>query len=135
MPTCGRTGLHLLFSMSWSDHSTVCIIIEDYQKSPSAYLWRMDTKILQTTPYASSLRDNLENLISLNKDSVDDPNTLWTAHKAIKRGLFIQFGSRDKKLRKQRLDSLLMKIQTIDTLNKMQPSAELKSKLIKLRLD
>lgn len=77
----------------------------------------------------------LEIFFVTNKNSVEDPTTLWVAHKAFMQGLFIQMGATEKKMKKQRLDSLLVEIQNTDSLNKSLPPIDLKSKLIKLGLE
>lgn len=81
-----------ILPITWSDHALVCITLEDGPKSLSAYFW-------QSTQYENVLHAN-HAFFPANKDSVDDPNILWTSH---------------KKLRKQCLDSLLAEIQSTNT--------------------
>lgn len=78
--------------------------------------WHPNTRILQSTKHVVSLCTNLENFFVTNKDSVDDPTTLWAMHKAFMQGLLIQMEAREIKLRKQRHSSFA-EIQTTDCLN------------------
>lgn len=41
---------------TWSDNFPVCITIGDFPKSSSAYLWPLNTQILQSTLYVNTLR-------------------------------------------------------------------------------
>lgn len=50
---------------------------------------------------------------------VDDPFTLWNAHKVYVRGLLIQMSAKLRKQRAKWLNDLLTKIQNLENLNKL----------------
>lgn len=64
-----------IHSITWSDHSPVSITISDALLLPT-FLWRMNTHVLQESPYNTILKDHLEEFF-LNKDSVSNPAMLW----------------------------------------------------------
>lgn len=95
----------------------------------------MNTNILQKDPYSTILKDHLEQFFITNKDSVSNAATIWAAHKAYMRGIFIQQSSRARRKRSQRIDTLIKEIDDLDSSNKQKATNHLKTKLGQLRLE
>lgn len=92
----------------WSDHSPVCITIEDHTRpSPTCIPGSCNLTLL----------NHFENLFLMNKDSVSDLNIVCVSHKTYMRGIYTQVGAWDRRQRKQHINNLLADIQGIDSLN------------------
>lgn len=77
-----------IHTVTWSDPVSITLL-----RKPShhnTYLWRTNNFLLQDPTYAPTLSKHVEDYFSLNSNSVEDPATVWNAHKAVIRGIFIQ---------------------------------------------
>lgn len=111
-----------IHTVTWSDHVPISITVSTKPTHPPSYIWQANNLLLQDPTYATSLSQHLENFFPPNSDSVADPATVWTAHRA-----------RAKKKRMQRLDKITAALTTSEILNKMNPSPSLLSKMFLLR--
>ncbi len=115
-----------------SDHSPMYMSVYLNSKSRST-LWRLNSNILNNPQTKEKLQNEIKTYLELNDNDKVTPSVLWDALKAVIRGKIIATTSHDKKIRKQRLQSLEDKLKQLqrehaDTLNE-----ETKSNITKIR--
>lgn len=114
--------------ITWLEHAPMGITITPSTFSNPTRIWRANTHIMQTSPYAEQIQNHLTDLFLNNQGSVPYSSTLWMAHKAFMRGILIQLSSLAKKRRRQGLDELTTEISNINTQKKLKPTHDLKKK-------
>lgn len=113
----------LINNITWSDHASVSLTIEDSLSSNTTYMRRTNTRILQLPEFKTEIEQCLNDYFTDNTPFVDNPFLLWNTHKAVIRGTFIKLGTRMKRQRLKRIDDLTKEIQVYESQNKMNPSS------------
>lgn len=124
-----------IHDITWSDHAAITITIDDQVVSSSSPIWRSNIRLLQDPKTSTKISQHIKEFFQNNVDSVENPFTLWNAHKAYMRGILIQIGAREKKRRNAHIDSILKNIHILGEQNKQKPNATLTQKLSALRDD
>lgn len=91
--------------------------------------------MFQDGPTRSRIEEQLREFFLINCPSTPDSFVVWNAHKAFARGILIQQGARNKRLRQQQLSDLITKIETLERQNKHNASPFLTAQLTQLRTD
>uniref|UniRef100_A0A8C5LPC0 Reverse transcriptase domain-containing protein n=1 Tax=Leptobrachium leishanense TaxID=445787 RepID=A0A8C5LPC0_9ANUR len=108
-----------------SDHAPLLLDIRDEFHSHVRPPWRFNEHILKHEPASIAIQDALTNYFKENTTEEVDPFVVWQAHKAVIRGVCIQWGARLKKQHTAHRLEILRNIQDIDTQNKISPTTEL----------
>lgn len=117
-----KSNIHVI---TWSDHAPISISVGDQGIETRANRWRNDIFTLSQPENLKSIRHALKEYFELNAHSVEDPFTLWNAHKVYIRGLLIQMSSKVKRQQKKRLNDLLTTIQNLEASNKQNTTQRL----------
>lgn len=104
--------------ITWSDDASICLTVNFTRPHMTAKLWRANTYVLKSSLYANMLQQQLDDFFMHNAGSVDNPATLWVAHKAFMgRGALIKMGSIQKRRKMLRIDEILSQIESTESLN------------------
>lgn len=122
-------------NIKWSDHASVLLRLGDAYPNNSGYVWCSNSQIIQNTATKEILEGHLSNYFQFNSSSTENLFVLWNTHKAYIWGMFIQLGTRLKKQRQQRHNTLLSEISTLEVQNKKNPTPLLSTKRTSLRHD
>lgn len=130
-----KIGASDIESTTWSDHSPISITIPDTLSPPPHKMWRANTFIMKTSPYAEELNSHLSDFFTHNVDSVSDPTTVWLAHKAYIRGILIQMCSRAKKTKSHRIEQITSTLDALHSANSTNPTQAALKQILSLRLE
>lgn len=87
--------------ITWSDHAPICLTIDSSNSPNPTKLWRANTSLMKSSPYAEEIQCQIDEYFEHNVASVDKAATLWMAHKSFIRGVLMKLGSQAKKRRTQ----------------------------------
>lgn len=121
-----KSNIHVI---TLSDHAPISISVGDQGIETRANRWRYDIFTLSHQENLKSIRRALNEYFEFNADSVEDPFTLWNAHKVYIRGLLIQMNSRLKRQQRKWLNDLLTTIQNFETSNKQNTTQKTRDSL------
>lgn len=100
------------------------LLLSNCPYHPGQSLWRLNTFLLKSPEIAAEVQSLLVEFFILNKGSVSSPATLWCAHKAVLRGIWLQIAAREKKKWQQSLHNVLNDLKIADRELKTSPSDE-----------
>lgn len=124
-----KASSSLIKNITWSDHASVSLTLEDSLSSNATLIWRSNLRLLQLSESKNWIEQCLIDYFKDNAPSVDGPFLHWNAHKAFIRGIFIKLGAQMKRQRLKLLDDLTKEIQILDSQNKTNPSSHISQKL------
>lgn len=100
-----------ILEITWSDHATISLYVEERDASPPVRLWCCNSKVLSSPTNVKLLSQHFREYFDMNAASTEDSFfLLWNAHKAYMRGLIIQAYAQAKKQYNLRLDAVFSKI-------------------------
>lgn len=85
-------------------------------------VWQLNESLLQDPEVLADVIKELGHYFNTNVTPDSDARVVWEAHKAVIRGVFIKHGTRLKRVRTAQLNSLLTKLQTLETSHKTAPT-------------
>ncbi|CAH2223152.1 endonuclease, partial, partial [Pelobates cultripes] len=91
--------------------------------------WRLNESLLRDPQITRQIKTELEAYFNTNTTADISVDTLWRAHKAVLRGLFIKHASYAKKQRLHTYNTLIQQITILTHTNKTNPSPEHYNKL------
>ena len=92
-----------------SDHGPINIPV-CLNRKPRSTLWRLNSNILNNTEITEALKDEIRIYLELNDNGEVAPSMLWDALKAVMSGKIIATTSAIKKLKRQRLHDLEIRL-------------------------
>lgn len=112
-----KKDLHLvqhceLGTMDISDHSPIYMSMCLERKSRST-VWRMNSDILNNPQTKLNLENEIRSYLEINDNGEVTPSMLWDALKAVIRGKIIAITSHLKKLRRQKMQELEIKLKRL----------------------
>lgn len=108
-----------------SDHAPVILDL-NFKSKPKEYrVWRLDTTLLSTEEFCSTITQAIDVFLTTNKNSDTSPSLLWETLKANIRGVIISYSAHANKLRLARQRELLALIADIDSRYAIDPTPEL----------
>lgn len=122
-------------NITWSDHASITLSIKDTSVITTTPIWRVNSFLLQQPESKKVIEDHLLEFFTINEPSVQNHFTLWNAHKAFIRGIFIQLGARARRQRQKKLQNITDEIFCLETKNKQQSSPLVSKRLHQLRND
>ncbi|CAH2328674.1 Hypothetical predicted protein [Pelobates cultripes] len=115
--------------MTWSDHGTVYLEIHDAYQFKGRSTWRLNDSLLLNGPFEQEIRDALQAYFTTNAGGEASDDIVWSAHKAVVRGLFLRKASYLKKHHQTNLLDCHKQIALVSKQNKKQPTPVLASQL------
>lgn len=97
-----------------SDHAPILLELTISQASPRTSTWRLNKALLKDPEIAADVLTELKSYLIVNIDSVDNPATVWSAHKCFIRGILTKHGHAAKQRRAKTLSDLLVQLHTLE---------------------
>lgn len=117
-----KKDLHLvehceLGTMDISDHSLIYMSV-GLNRKPNSTVWRINSDILNNSQIKQTLDNEIKSYVEINDNEEVTPSTVWDALKAVVRGKIISITSNLKKLRRQKLQDLEIKLKRLQNEHK-----------------
>lgn len=109
----------------WSDHAPISLTLTLHQHTQPTKLWRLKTNLLNNPGYEEQVTSELNVFFTQNANSVTNAHSLWAAHKAYMRGVFLKLGAQEKRKRTQKINDRTQTITDLETQNKIKSSIEI----------
>uniref|UniRef100_A0A8C5M9A7 Endonuclease/exonuclease/phosphatase domain-containing protein n=1 Tax=Leptobrachium leishanense TaxID=445787 RepID=A0A8C5M9A7_9ANUR len=94
----------------WSDHAPVQATLSSPLCRPSERQWRLNISLLSDPGFVTEIDSHLQAYFETNGDTDVPEPTMWEAHKAVVRGLFISKATALKRLRSEYIQQLIVDI-------------------------
>lgn len=112
-----KKDLHLvhhceLGTIDISDHSPIYMSM-CLERKPRSTVWRMNSDILNNSQTKLNLENEIRSYLEINDNGEVSPSMLWDALKAVIRGKIIAITSHLKKLRRQKMQELEIKLKRL----------------------
>lgn len=107
-----------IYVITWFNHAPISIEVGDRRSKTRVNRWRNYIYALSQPENTKQISKDLKKFFEINAPLVDDPFTLWNAHKVYIRGLLIQMTTKLRRQRTKRFNDLT-KIQNLENLNKL----------------
>uniref|UniRef100_A0A8C5MI47 Reverse transcriptase domain-containing protein n=1 Tax=Leptobrachium leishanense TaxID=445787 RepID=A0A8C5MI47_9ANUR len=101
-------------AQTWSDHAPVTATLSSPLFRPTERQWRLNLSLLTDPTFVTEMDSHLQAYFETNGDSDTPEPTVWEAHKAVARGLFISKATALKRLRSKYLQQLIVDIRTLE---------------------
>uniref|UniRef100_A0A8C5LZP1 Reverse transcriptase domain-containing protein n=1 Tax=Leptobrachium leishanense TaxID=445787 RepID=A0A8C5LZP1_9ANUR len=101
-------------AQTWSDHCPLLITFSSPLSRPSERQWRLNTTLLQDPALRQEIATCLSNYFLDNENTEVSFATIWEAHKAVLRGIFISRATALKRERSEKLRALFAEIRDLE---------------------
>lgn len=96
-----------------SDHNLITLRLSFNNNKGREWHWKLNDSLLNDTKITQVLLKELEVYFEITETQEVSAQTIWKAHKAFVRGIFVKIGTRIKKKSKQ-LEDLLEKMKYLE---------------------
>ena len=123
----------MILPMSWSDHSSVQIVLTDLWANSSPPSWRLNESLLNDPAFEKEIERAIKQFFEENSSSVSSPVTLWAAHKATMRGTLIQLASKVKRERERTIRQQEEELRRVMREQKSNPHLDFRTQIDDVR--
>uniref|UniRef100_A0A8C5M1Q5 Reverse transcriptase domain-containing protein n=1 Tax=Leptobrachium leishanense TaxID=445787 RepID=A0A8C5M1Q5_9ANUR len=111
-----------ILPFTWSDHSPVLLVLGDAYQYYTRPPWKIRDMMLKQDLAVQTIQSALTHYFAENATQDVSPITVWQAHKAVIRGVCMQWSARQRKSYMSNRLQLLTTLQDLDVRNKLAPS-------------